>query len=170
MEFDDFLQANLQGLTTFAGVLVGERQHAHDVLVDALLVTHRHWKRIGLMEHPAAYVRHVITTTYLADRRRSARRHAITIAHPPQVEPTRDESEDIATRDELNRLLDGLPRRQRAALVLRYYLDLPDDASAEILHCSRATVRSHIAQGLRALRRVVDPSAVAPAHRIEPQP
>lgn len=55
-------------------------------------------------------------------------------------------------RDELERLLGKLPKQQRAAIVLRYYLDLPDDRICDLLGCTAATVRSHISQALVKLR------------------
>ena len=48
-----------------------------------------------------------------------------------------------------------LPVRQREALVLRYYLDLPDDEIARILGVQRATVRSAVYRGLASLERIL---------------
>ena len=52
--------------------------------------------------------------------------------------------------------LGRLPARQRAALVLRYYEDIPDTQIAHLLRCRTATVRSLISRGLAALRGAVD--------------
>jgi DNA-directed RNA polymerase specialized sigma24 family protein len=46
----------------------------------------------------------------------------------------------------------SLPAKQRAAIVLRYYEDLPETRIAEALRCRPATVRSLISRGLAALR------------------
>lgn len=59
---------------------------------------------------------------------------------------------DVATNDALRSALLGLPLRQRTALVLRYFEDLPDATIAELLGCRQATVRSLVARGLKALR------------------
>jgi RNA polymerase sigma factor (sigma-70 family) len=48
--------------------------------------------------------------------------------------------------------LGRLSPRQRAAIVLRYYEDLSEDAIAQIIRCRPATVRSLIARGMQALR------------------
>jgi RNA polymerase sigma factor (sigma-70 family) len=58
----------------------------------------------------------------------------------------------IADRDEIWTLLRQLPERQRAALVLRYFHDLPDEDIASTLDCRVGTVRSLISRGLAALR------------------
>ncbi|WP_342341501.1 sigma-70 family RNA polymerase sigma factor [Micromonospora aurantiaca (nom. illeg.)] len=55
-------------------------------------------------------------------------------------------------RDQVRSWLSRLPRRQRAALVLRYYEDLPDGEIAEILGCAVGTVRSSISRALATLR------------------
>jgi RNA polymerase sigma factor (sigma-70 family) len=69
------------------------------------------------------------------------------------IEPSEsDHADRLADRDALNRLLDELPPRQRAVLVLRYYEGLGDDVIAEILGCSTGTVRSHVSRALAALR------------------
>jgi DNA-directed RNA polymerase specialized sigma24 family protein len=49
----------------------------------------------------------------------------------------------------------ALPERQRAALVLRFYLDVPDDQAADLLGCRPGTVRSLVSRGLDGLRRKV---------------
>lgn len=59
--------------------------------------------------------------------------------------------------DELSDALARLPYRQRAALVLRFYRDLPDDEISEVLGCRPATVRSLVFRGLEQLRRVIEP-------------
>lgn len=49
---------------------------------------------------------------------------------------------DVAGREDLWIALQALPPRQRAALVLRYYQDLPERETAEVLGCSVAAVKS----------------------------
>jgi DNA-directed RNA polymerase specialized sigma24 family protein len=50
----------------------------------------------------------------------------------------------------------GLPPRQRATLVLRFYCDLSVEQSASALGCSAGTVKSQTAKGIEALRRALD--------------
>jgi RNA polymerase sigma factor (sigma-70 family) len=59
---------------------------------------------------------------------------------------------DVATRAELWEALHQLPSRQRAAVVLRYYEDLPERQVAEILRCSVPAARSLVARAMQALR------------------
>jgi RNA polymerase sigma factor (sigma-70 family) len=60
---------------------------------------------------------------------------------------------DVGTREMLWAALMELPARQRAALVLRYYEDLSERQTAEILAASTAAVRSLVARGVEALRQ-----------------
>ncbi len=57
-----------------------------------------------------------------------------------------------AERDALVAEIARLPRRQRAAIVLRYYEWLSDDEIAQVLDCRPGTVRSSVPRGLAALR------------------
>ena len=152
MTFEEFTATELPALARYARVLTGDRQRAHDVLADALVDARLKWQRIGALEFPAAYVRRMVTTTYLADRRRWSSRHIQPVADLPERESGDDATGAVDDRSALQPLLAALPRQQRAAVVLRYYLDLPDDAIARELRCSTGAVRSYISRGLAALR------------------
>ncbi|MCW2936269.1 MAG: subfamily polymerase sigma-24 factor, partial [Actinomycetia bacterium] len=73
MTFDEFVRAEMGGLSRFAGALTSDRYLAEDVLSDALVKVARRWRRIGSLDDPAAYVRRVVVTTYLDDRRKAQR-------------------------------------------------------------------------------------------------
>lgn len=75
MTFEEFAAVELALLARYARVLTGDRQRAHDVLADALVSAQLRWDHIGAMAYPAAYVRRIVTSTYLADRRRWSTRH-----------------------------------------------------------------------------------------------
>lgn len=161
--FETFVAAELPGLARYARVLTGNREHAHDVLADALVRAQMRWKRIGDMEFPVAYVRRMITTGYLAERRRWSARHVTPVATLPE-RPAVDPVGPVDDRSVLNHLLVGLPRTQRAAIVMRFYLDLSDDEIARDLGCSPGAVRSYVSKGLAAMRvdQPSDPEAGGP--------
>ncbi len=66
-----------------------------------------------------------------------------------------DRTAEIAERDYLLRALAALPHGQRAVLVLRYFDDLSEGQTAEILGCSVGTVKSQTARALGRLRAAV---------------
>ncbi len=82
--------------------------------------------------------RRAVERAYLQREARSPR--------PSQHQP------DVATREAMRQALLALPARQRAAIVLRFYEDLPEREIAEILRCRPGTVRSLITRGVQALR------------------
>jgi RNA polymerase sigma-70 factor (sigma-E family) len=61
---------------------------------------------------------------------------------------------DVAEYESMRTALLSLPQRQRAAIVLRYYEDLPESQIADLLRCRPSTVRSLVARGLEALRQI----------------
>lgn len=153
MTFDDFVRAELPALTRFTGALAGDRSLAEDILSDALLKVAGRWRRISGLADPVAYVRRVIVTTYLSDRRKTQRRRtdpAGDLAVLDRAGP--DVTSAVIARDEVDRLLAQLPPQQKAVIVLRYLLDEPDERIAEVLGCTPGTVRSHLSHARAALR------------------
>ena len=152
--FEQFMAAALPGLLRFGHVLTGDRHRAEELTQSALVKTYRRW---GSLQHdqPTAYVRRAMANTYTSWWR-SARREAVMPAGfdaPGRDTPPYDE------RDAALRALATLPPRQRAVLVLRYYLDMSEIDIADALGCSTGTVKSSAARGLRSLReRLTDPA------------
>jgi RNA polymerase sigma-70 factor (sigma-E family) len=160
--FDDFVRAELAALTRFAGALAGDRHLAEDILSDALLKVARRWHRVSGMSDPAGYVRRVVVTTYLSDRRRARRRRTVPAGDLSLLDrPGPDVSAGVIAREEVARLLAALPPQQKAAVVLRYLLDEPDEQIALALGCTPGTVRSHLSHARAALRL----AASAPADK-----
>lgn len=133
-------------LLRVATVLVGSPTVAEDLVQDAFARLQQALADTRVVRNPGGYLR-----TSVVNGCRSHRRHVAVVARTALPPPA---SADPATeRGELADLLDRLPWAQRAALVLRYHLDLTDDAIATALACRPATVRSHLRRGLAALRK-----------------
>ena len=144
----DLYRAHMAGATRLAYLLTGNRATAEDVAQDAFL---RVASRLGALRDedafPAYLHRAVVNAARNRGRRLSLeRRHAV----PPPDVPV--EQPDLATRDGLWQALQRLPHRQRAALVLRFYLDLSEADVAQRLGCRPGTVKSAVSRGLTALR------------------
>ncbi|RIJ71371.1 SigE family RNA polymerase sigma factor [Nakamurella silvestris] len=152
-DFERFLDAHLTGLLKYARVLTHNRDDAHDAVTDCLIKVQPQWARIATLEQPLAYVRKVLVNTVISDHRRwSKRMICLTVSGElPEVEG-QDHSSDIDHLDHLGRLLLTLSSRQRAMIVMRYYLDLTDVEIAAQLGCSQATVRATICRALGSLR------------------
>jgi len=83
-------------------------------------------------------------------RRRSVERTFLERAQPATTTPGHEQP--LVEREATMAALARLPQRQRAALVLRFYEDLPGSAIAQILRCRNGTVRSLVTRGVQALR------------------
>lgn len=133
-------------LVRFAHALSGDRQLAEDLVQEVLVKAHPRWSRIT---EPEAYLRRALSRELISWRRRRSASE-----QPAEIPEPAGESEDAAVveHDAVWRLLAGLPFRQRAVLVLRYWEALPDREIAELLRCSEGTVRSSAARAFAALR------------------
>ena len=158
MTFDEFVRAEMSALARFSGALTGDRYLAEDVLSDALVKVARRWRRISALDDPAAYVRRVLVTTYLDDRRKAQRRRTAptddVAVLDRSADAVRDTADVVADRAEVARLLSALPAQQKAAVVLRYLMDESDEQIAAALGCSTGTVRSHLSRARATLRLV----------------
>lgn len=57
---------------------------------------------------------------------------------------------------EMAGLLRRLPTKQRAAVVLHYYADMPNERIAQVMGITAATVRVHLSQGRRRLKQLLE--------------
>jgi RNA polymerase sigma-70 factor (sigma-E family) len=134
-----------------AYLLTGDLALAEDFVQEAFA---RLVGRLAHLRDPAvvdAYLRRTIVNisrNYF--RRRSVERAYLQReARAPRPSPHQP---DVATREAMRQALLALPARQRAAIVLRFYEDLPEHEIAEILRCRPGTVRSLVTRGVQALR------------------
>ncbi len=154
MEFSEYVAARGRSLERFAYVLTGDAHLAQDLVQTALLKAYRRWRWVARAEHPDAYVRRIVTRSYLDWRRRRSSAEAPVGAVPDRPAP--DPAEGVAERDLLRRALGTLSPRQRAVLVLRHYEGLDDAAIAVLLRCGEGSVRTHASRGLARLRAALD--------------
>jgi RNA polymerase sigma-70 factor (sigma-E family) len=150
LTFEAYVTARGPSLLRFAGVLTGDPHGAQDLVQTALLKASRRWRRVSRLDHPDAYVRKIVVTTYVSDRRRRWHGETPTAAMPEGVGV--DLTAAVDDRDQVRRMLAGLGPKQRAVLVLRFYADLDDAAIGALLGISPSTVRSQAARALAALR------------------
>lgn len=155
-DFEDFARAQLPGLLRYAVMLTGEREQAADLVQDVLVKVYRLWPRVSRADRPERYVVRMVTNQFLSWRRSWAVRYLSSAAEVPERPHPSDVGAEVALRDEMWSRLRGLPRRQRAVLVLRYYQQLTDAEIADVLGCAPATVRGYAHRALAALRADLD--------------
>jgi RNA polymerase sigma-70 factor (sigma-E family) len=150
----DLYRAHLPAATRLAYLLTGDRAAAEDVAQDAFL---KAAGRIGGLRDEAAFGAYLHRSVVNRVRNR-ARRLTLERAHlHDDSSPVPYELPDVATRDRLWAAMQRLPHRQRAALVLRFYLDLSEADTADRLGCRPGTVKSAVSRGLAALRADLAP-------------
>ena len=127
-----------------AYLLTGNASVAEELVHDAFIATLNRW---DVVREPGAYVRAAVVNHCRSWGRRRGieERHTPAPAAPAELEA-----------DELWDALGRLDDRRRAAIVLRYYEDLPDAEIASVLGCRPGTVRSAIHRGLKQLRQEID--------------
>ena len=146
-----------------AFLLTGDRGHAEDLVQLALERTARRWS--GLNGSPEAFARTVLLHA-ATDRWR--RRHARVqeVFDDAVDEPAiADGVDQLLLRRDLVAALQRLPSQQRAALVLRYFLDLSEIETARELDISVGTVKSTVSRALERLRALVPADLNQEAHR-----
>ncbi len=151
--FPAFVSRQQSALLRLAFLLTGDLGHAEDLVQTALMKTYRHWDRIVRRGDPSANVRRALVTTHTSWRRRAWHREQPT-GRLPDVAAA-EPADRLDAGEELRRALATLPPRMRATVVLRYYEDLSERQTAELLGCSASTVNTQAARGLARLRGVL---------------
>ena len=152
-DFTAYVRARETYLARLAYLLTGDRDAADDLLQNTLAKVYRHWGRVASVEQPDAYVRRIMVNENNSRWRRFARRldqaGSDVLEHTQAPAPAGlDRAESLSLWQQVQ----TLPRQQRACVVLRYYEDLTEAQTAEILGCSVGTVKSHTSRALGALR------------------
>ena len=141
------------GLTRLAFLMLGDRQAAEDVVQEAFCGLYRAWDRMSDHAHALGYVR-----SSVLNGSRSALRRSRRVPRAVAVEAAAS-AEDIVLSGERQRetvaALRRLPPRQREAVVLRYFADLPEQETAAAMGVSRGTVKSTTSRALAALARML---------------
>ena len=155
--FDDFVALRGDRLLRTAYLLTRDHALAEDLLQTALVKAWGSWRRVD-HDHEA-YVRRILVNTYSTWWRRKWHGEVPTEALPERAP---DGQGTTADRLDLWTALGRLPRRQRAAVVLRYYEGLTETETADVLGCSIGTVKSQTSRALAKLR--VDPALADDGH------
>ncbi|GIG68142.1 SigE family RNA polymerase sigma factor [Phytomonospora endophytica] len=148
----EFVAARGAALSRTAFLLCGDHAAAQDLAQEALVKTARHWNRVK-DGNPEAYVRKVMVNHHLSWWRRRGR-HEHTMAVPP-APLAEDETGPVADRLAMRAALAGLPPRQRAVIVLRYFEDLSERDTAVTLGVTVGTVKRQSSNALANLRKIL---------------
>jgi RNA polymerase sigma-70 factor (sigma-E family) len=143
-------------LVRLAAFLTGDRDNAEEVVQDAYVKMHGSWRRVRELDKAEAYLR----TTVVNLSRSRLRHRQVTQKHQPEPMGEAASAESFAMEHAQRELvlgaLQALPRRQREAVVLRYYGDLSEAQTAAAMGCSVGAVKSHTSRAMTALRPLLE--------------
>lgn len=132
----------------------GDARVAEDLAQEALAQACLEWERVRGMSSPQGWVRRVALNQGASwFRRKAAERRAYTRSHDSAQVPEPN-PETVVVRDAIA----GLPPRQRAVVVLRFYEGLSVAEVAEVLGCAAGTVKAHTHKALASLRPLLEES------------
>jgi RNA polymerase sigma factor (sigma-70 family) len=170
-------QAHALGLVRLAHVMLGDAAAAEDVVQEAFCGLYRRWGGLADQGRALQYVRTAVLNgcrSVLRQRRRHGQAgdwpglaatmnggtssagsppYGTSLAGGPSPEAAALDGEEART---LLAAVQRLPHRQREAIVLRYYLDMPEAEIAAVMGISPGSVRSAASRALAALAQLLE--------------
>ncbi len=151
----DLHREHYASLVRLASLVLGDVGLAEQVVQDAFVKLHLRWGGLRRLDRVPAYLRSAVLNgarsllrhQKVRDRHDARRTVAPTVVTPERAALVRAEHERVVVALRL------LPERQREALALRYYLDLPEVEIAAAMGVSAGSVKTHLHRGLASLAR-----------------
>ena len=165
-EFSEYMAARQPSLLRTAYLLTGDRHTAEDLVQTALAKLYLSWDKVQRRELVDGYVRRILVNEHNSLWRRPWKKRETTTPELPDIagpaDPTGHHDADLWA------LVQSLPRKQRAAVVLRYYEELSEAETAAVLGVSVGTVKSQTSRALATLRTRADGGGLSsPSHAEE---
>ncbi|MGA8246664.1 MAG: SigE family RNA polymerase sigma factor [Nocardioides sp.] len=150
-DFAAYLAARQPGLLRTAYLLTGNRHDAEDLTQTAFAKLYLSWDKVRDRGSIDGYVRRILVNEHNSLWRRAWKRREHAQDHTTFDEPVHDEY-DEGLGSALWDLVQTLPRKARAVVVLRYYEELSEAETAAVLGISTGTVKSQTSRALATLR------------------
>jgi RNA polymerase sigma-70 factor (sigma-E family) len=152
--------AHYAPMCRLAYVILGDAAVAEEIVMEAMLKTFSGWSRIRDLDAADAYLRRAVINLCRSKIRRKAIEARVNASvHHAQERRRPDWDPEV---HETNRIVWTavlkLPQRQRAAVVLRYFEDLPEAEIADVLECSVGTVKSQLSKARAKLEKTIGPA------------
>jgi RNA polymerase sigma-70 factor (sigma-E family) len=148
-DFAEFVRQALPGLLRYGHMLTGNPHDAADLVQSVLEQVGARWQTIARKSgDPMAYTRRAMVNAHVSRWRRRRKESLLAEVPDTPAEPQGDPFDN----EPLWEALRGLPPRQRAVLVLRYYEEKSEAEIAAVLGVNRGTVKSQASKALAALR------------------
>ena len=157
-EFTGFVGAHRSRLLRAARLLAaGDEALAEDLVQTTLTKVYLAWPKVRRADEPVRYAHRMLTNAFIDDTRRAYRRNEQSHAEPADAGVPGAEPADHTVRQVVLTALAGLAPQQRAVVVLRHWLDLDVETTAQTLGCTTGTVKSTNSRALAHLRAALTP-------------
>lgn len=162
--FSSLVDASVDRLHAVANLILRDPDRAQDAVQEALISA---WKDVRALRDPDAWdawtYRMTVWACYrMAKKERRRSRVELKVVPDPEPSSPFDTPSRLADRDLVARALNDLPVDHRAVVVLRFYLDLPLDAVADILDIPVGTAKSRLHRAIASLRGSMAVTATLP--------
>ena len=154
VEFAEYMHARQAALMRTAYLLTGDRHSAEDLVQTSLAKLYLAWDKVQDRGSIDGYVRRIMVNENNSTWRRAWKRREFASETLPERQVV--DEYDEGARGALWDLVQTLPRKARAVVVLRYYEELSEAETAEILGISVGTVKSQASRALATLRERAD--------------
>jgi RNA polymerase sigma-70 factor (sigma-E family) len=149
---DDLYIRHAPAAVGLAYLLVGDRDVAQDLVHEAFVRLAGRLRHLRDRDRFDSYLRRTVVNLHLSGLRRLRLERSYLAREGSRPLAEQDHQAVEAARQDMWAALRKLPARQRAAVVLRYYEDLSERETAEVMRSSVASVKSLVARAMHALR------------------
>lgn len=163
-EFTELVAALTHKVHRMGYAVCGDLQLAEDAVQSALVSAYRTWPRVRDAGSPEAYMRKMVLNQLLSWRRRKSWAGTTALSGRAAEPAQASHEDDVVEHHLVWSAVGGLPPRQRAVIVLRYYEGLSETEISETLGIRPGTVKSQSSAAIAHLRRALaDTEPAVPA-------
>lgn len=153
-EFAEYMAARQPSLLRTAYLLTGDQHAAEDLVQTALAKLYLSWDKVHRRDLLDGYVRRILVNENNSLWRRAWKRNEVPTDDVPE-RGAEAHGHDPGATSALWDFVQTLPKKQRAVIVLRYYEELSEAETAEVLGISVGTVKSQASRALASMRERV---------------
>ncbi len=152
-EFAAFCVEEHPRLVGALSLYCGDRAVAEELAQDALSRACRDWRRVRRLGAPGAWTHRVAINLANSYFRRAAAEARAKRRLRDERRTYRESGVDPAAAMTIRTAVASLPRRQRTALILRYYVDMSVRDVAAAMECPEGTVKTLTSKAITSLRQ-----------------
>lgn len=161
-ELEAFCRREYPRLVGALDLYLGDLHVAEELAQEALVRASKRWERVRTLESPGGWTYRValnLANSWFRRRRAESRAYERVVG---DVGTYRDAhvDVDVPERQAVRDAVRALPDRQRTALILRYYLDLPATEVAERMGTTHGAVRALTKRAVARLRETLGPDVI----------